>query len=430
MIVLNLIGVLYSTKKSAIIETLPSSSWLFLMIIPFGYSRNFFNSDAANSQFLGISIIFFALQFGDYLSIRKHKVNQQALIPEYKSSLAMRVCMVIVLLFPIFHIVTSDSLPLFDKSFNAGIGSVIQSERETYTKFTLPSYLMPVSNWVINIFGPFLIIKLFKSRRFFHASLFFLWVLFYASISTAQLPIIIFFGSLIFGTFFIVSHRVSKNLVSFILIFYLFVLISGITYGNSILMHQKICQIPVEANLTPGNLNRSCPPNFVVLNPVLDRISYRLFLTPVEVSNKWYGYFGREGGGERSMVDLFNRELPESAANQVGVWGFQTPFPNRYLDSVSAYGSIDADAYSFYGLLSVLFSAFLLFIARVFIGTRYLYLSSSFSVLKGLSLFQMVIFPFQSSLQAIFYSQGLFILLSALAFISFKMLGRFSHKVI
>ncbi len=119
------------------------------------------------------------------------------------------------------------------------------------------------------------------------------------------------------------------------------------------------------------------------------------------------------------MVD---RSASVQAANKIGVWGFQTPFPERYLSSVSAYASIDADAFSFFGLISVFFVAFLLLLVRVFISIPVSTSNDFARIFQGIAFGQLVIFPFQASLQAMLIPQGLFIILLIFYYLKNKVL--------
>jgi hypothetical protein len=158
---------------------------------------------------------------------------------------------------------------------------------------------------------------------------------------------------------------------------------------------------------TPGDKIRTCrKDNVVWVNPVVDRIGYRVFLTPIEVSNSWYRYFSSENDNKRDITSVFDGQLSNSAANKVGQWAFVRKFPDQYLNSNASYASIDADASSF-GSIYMIFVAFLIFLTRVLpiVRTRRIILNGN--LLEGFIIAQLCIFPFLASFQAILFTQGL-----------------------
>ena len=104
-------------------------------------------------------------------------------------------------------------------------------------------------------------------------------------------------------------------------------------------------------------------------------------------------------------------------ANRLGLWAYRSRFPDHYFESVRAYCSIDADAYSRWGFLGVIALALLLFIMRILwklfriegqIGTA-LYASLLFVLGSALP---------AASLFAILLANGVFMYFIMLFFIS------------
>jgi hypothetical protein len=405
-------------------QLLPSITWFFAMIIPMIYSKQFFTDNLSNLQLKGIFLVTAALCSGDLLAIYVIKNSITANISRSELNLrpVLLVGVTLVLVLPIVHFILAGTPPLITRIFGDTDSILNATNREIYTKFSIPYLLKLLTNWVINFIGPALIIKLFLMKKYKFGALLTIWCLFYASASTAQMPVIIFVCTLLFGSFFILGKNYKNLVTAGLIAIFLVITLFGIQYGNSILQHKNECQVPSNVALTPGNINRSCAQKIIIINPIVDHISYRFFLTPIEVSNKWYEYYGSGNHEQRSIVDLVDRSASVQAANKIGVWGFQTPFPERYLSSVSAYASIDADAFSFFGLISVFFVAFLLLLVRVFISIPVSTSNDFARIFQGIAFGQLVIFPFQASLQAMLIPQGLFIILLIFYYLKNKVL--------
>ena len=60
----------YASLKKAMLEIIPTLAWCTFMVIPFLYSRKFFDITGTNSQFLGIALVYLALLVGDWYSVK------------------------------------------------------------------------------------------------------------------------------------------------------------------------------------------------------------------------------------------------------------------------------------------------------------------------------------------------------------------------
>jgi hypothetical protein len=159
---------------------------------------------------------------------------------------------------------------------------------------------------------------------------------------------------------------------------------------------------------TPGDILRSCDETSAIsLNPMMDRLGYRFFLTPVEVSNRWYDYFDGNPSGRRNFSNILERNLPDQASNKVANWAYVSKFPESYTKTTSANTSIDADAYSFHGLFSVVIAALLLLVIRVFVSFTSRKVNEFEPILEGLALGLLAFLPVTAPMQAILLPQGL-----------------------
>lgn len=423
LLILATSNLIIGIKYKQLVEILPSFAWITLSVIPFLYSQKFFPESTIFDQSIGVVAIGVALSFGDLYSILFSKSTR---VPFYINSrinhkvfIYTLICFIILI--PVTHLYFSGSTPLLNKIFGNLTAMETAINREVYTKISVPYWFKIISNWSITIIGPTLIAILFYKKRFWQAIIIFIWVLFYAYSSTEQGPSVFLVISII-----IILIQFRKNsfrnfvAVAFIVIFGTTVIV-GTYYGNTIIKRSQDCPIRAGVQLTPGNINRSClVDNQITINPIVDRIGYRLFLTPVEVSNYWYQYFDNVNHKKRPLNELFNRNLKSQASNEVGIWAFQKNFPNHYLSTISAYSSIDADAYSFGGLPAIFLVSFGLLLIRIYIS-RFKYTNNLHEkILNGLSITFLMLFPFSASLQAILIPQGLLVLLLAIFLIRNK----------
>lgn len=151
----------------------------------------------------------------------------------------------------------------------------------------------------------------------------------------------------------------------------------------------------------------------------LDRLLYRAFFTPADVSIRWYQYFRPT---ERRLGLLSVVDRPPDAARPsraIGLWAYRDRFPTLYLDSVNAYASLDADAYARAGLPAALAAGVGLALARVSL----LGLQGRSTVARigyGVGIALLLLLPAQASLQAILVIHGLGVLACASAYVAFK----------
>jgi hypothetical protein len=192
----------------------------------------------------------------------------------------------------------------------------------------------------------------------------------------------------------------------------------GVWYGSLALKNKDICSVPTNVNSSPANISRSCPENLAFgVNPIINTIGYRVFLTPVEVSNHWYEFFSVDQNSFRGVYSLLERDTYKKTANEIGIQYYAIPFPDSYGNSISAYSSIDADAFSFGGLLVVAVVSLLLLAIRVYIGLSKSNSPPLAKVLEGLALNMLIILPFSASIQAILLPQGLAFLLFSIFYL-------------
>ena len=415
----------FAVKKQKLLQILPSLVWFALMTLPFIYQFHFLANIPRANQSIGLFLISFALAVGDYFSI-KNKSDEffSSKNFTFNKSLIVYVLFFLVVVVPIFHYWRADTIPILDQYFAGKTKAEIALERENFGKLLdLPYFFKVLVNWIYNLFGPILIIWLIVIRKYWLASVLFLWILFYAFASSADGPVIFFLWSFVIGL--VCNFYNKKNLGNWLTVGIslglVFTILSGILVGSAAIQNSSQCLKSVPSDYTPGDILRSCSENNLIsINPVVDRLGYRYFLTPVEVSNRWYDYFDGSPAPSRNFNNIFERDVSNQASNKVGKWAYVSKFPDKYAATISANTSIDADANSFAGIPSVLIIALLLSLIRIFVGFSTKNSSGLERVLEGLAIGQLAFFPITAPLQAILLPQGLGLVLFLLLILRAK----------
>ena len=403
-----------ATKNKRLIQCLPTLCWFSFIIIPLIFSWTYFPVPARNMQAIGATLISIALAIGDLHGITK-EIRPLRNFSQFKyQKILVSSLVFILILIPIYHYYKVGYIPLLNRFFGDYSPIELRDQRENFNKFALPYVFSVISNQVINIVAPLLIGILSYLIIYYLSISVFFWVVFYSLSSNSKDSFIVFVSSVLMVLAFLQTEKQRNILAKLFGSAFLATILFGILHSNSMIKNADRCPLPIGANYSPANINRSCEK--VVFDEiktffVIDSIGYRVFLTPVEVSNDWYQYYSEPKNSFRSVSDLLDRNLSSSAANRVGIEYFQRIFPDRYGTSVSAYSSIDSDAYSFGGLFLVFLVAIVLLIIRLSISAG---IRSNFMIariLLAIGLTQIALMPWQSSIQAILFSQGLFLII-------------------
>lgn len=381
-----------------------------MMVIPFIVTSKYFSSQSANEQLWGVLIFTVAFQGSDYFAVKA--ASAMEISRQIKEIFSLRllfwISVGLSLLIPAFHYFLTKQIPLIDQLFSEKTFRQISIERENYSKLSqIPSIFKILPNYLFTVFAPFAIVVLFWIRKIAAAVFLILWSVFYALSSTADFPVLVLIGSIFICSLPLLKAS-QKKIVSFMSILFLTVsTLSGLILLNKVNQSSLPCVANGIHVSTPGDKIRTCrKDNIVWVNPVVDRIGYRVFLAPIEVSNNWYRYFGSENDNKRELTSVFDRQLSSSAANEVGQWAFVRKFPDQYLKSNASYASIDADAFSF-GLIYLILVPFLVFLTRILPTLRTPRINLNGNLFEGFIIAQLCIFPFLASFQAILFTQGL-----------------------
>ena len=405
-----------AVKKQNLIQATPSLVWFSLMTLPFIFEWSFFPSGPRTAQSIGLFFISSALAAGDLVALKiKNTHFQKDLKSDSSSNRLIYLLTGLVVAIPIINFWLSGSIPILDQYFSGANPSQVSQDREKFVKLLQAPYLIKVLfHWVSAIFGPICVLWFYLMKRRVIATLLLVWVVFYSLSSSADGPIVIFCWAILFATVYALSNlkNLGNYLTTGIAVVLITVIGSGIWLGSTAINRQSECGVKAQSGFTPGDVMRSCPTeNEIIINPVVNRLGYRLFLTPVEVANHWYDYFDGDPSQKRKLTDILQRQNSKQASNKVGIWAYTERFPAHYGQSISANGSIDADAHSLGGIFPIFLVGFILFLIRIFISLSFTNELLVTRILEGIALGQLAFLPNSAPLQAMLLPQGLGLIL-------------------
>ena len=410
-----------AVKKQNLIQATPSLIWFSLMTLPFIFEWRFFPSTPRTSQSIGMFLISTSLALGDIAAIHIKQANKELKEFHDKSNMKFLYFLTaLVLIIPILHYFLAGSIPLINQYFGGFNPNQISNSRENFVKLLEVPYILKILfNWVLTIFGPTCILWFYFKKKPFMAGILFIWVLSYASSSSADGQIVIFIWVLVFGFCIgsINQKNFSNRVVVGISLALVLVISSGVLLGNAAVSQMTNCGVRAGSGFTPGDVLRSCTSeNEITINPIIDKLGYRIFLTPIEVSNHWYDFFDGSPSEKRKFNDIFERQNSKKASNKVGVWAYTERFPQAYSRTINANASIDADASSLGGILWIFFVALVLFLLRIILCFSHRNEAIHVRIIEGIGLGLLAYLPNSAPLQAILVPQGLIVVIILLLY--------------
>ena len=416
---LYIVIVIYAYRHDNLLGILPTLAWLTFMVTPFLFSFRYFDLKSTYYQLIGIILIGLALILGDLFCVTRQSKRVDTEYQKFDvSAKFLIVISLFVVLVPIIHLILAGHSPLFDLIFSNRSKNEISNERALYSKFEISYIFSILSNLTINIFMPILLAMQIYYKKYYLFIVTLIYAVIYALNSTAKQPFIslIFASVIVLGSTVLSKYKRAIGLLA--LACFGLTILSGVLFGNAMIKNKELCSVPINISDSPANISRSCPEYLNLgINPVINTIGYRVFLTPVEVSNHWYEFFLDDQNSFRGIQSFLERDTYKKTANIIGIKYYKEPFPNSYGSSVSAYSSIDADAFSFGGSGVVAITSLLLLLIRIYIGLSKNNSPPITKILEALSLSLIIILPFSASIQAILLPQGLMLLLFSIFFL-------------
>lgn len=423
---------LSSSKVEHAAEFAPSIGWLGLMLLPLAFQYPDLHPTGRTLQMGLVCAIALLLFSADWVAFRIASRRRLCL----DSAPANRWRWVAGLGFGVplaAHLYLMPHIPLLAilQDPTTGESAMTMLRLEAGKLMHVPSIVMYMFNWALIVFAPVYVVSSWVGGYRGHAVAGLLFAGVYAIATWAKLPIALLVFTCLFAGCALPGRWRSRLCVGAIGLVAAAVLILTTLFATGSLQHLKSASNHTQAAvlqnmpsddprraLTYGDNFRfeSATPmgNGAGMRDVLEYVVYRAWLTPSDVSNRWYQYFTYAHAkplGVRSLLPSRDQSgAAESApSRQVGLWAYRARFPHRYWDTINAYASFDADAFSRGGVLGVFVAMILLLIVRV--GSAWLLTShpvgqTAYAVLLcGLS----ILLPVAST-QAVLGANGLLII--------------------
>jgi hypothetical protein len=414
---------LYLVKIDVFFHFLPTLSWAFFMCIPYIYSTSYFPDKT--DQFVGITIVLIFFIIGDLLSTklqRNKRINYDFKFNDF-SEKYLNLFTVFIIAIPIVHFIIVGNVPIYSLFFEHKPLSTLRESRYEFNRDAIPYWFAMCSNYLNYLIGPFVLIIFAAKRKYIRFIVVFLWLCMYTVASGAKLTLVFCVFTLVLMGMNTIWKEYRKLISLGLLVIFIFTAISGLLVGALAESKSTTCPLPPGANFSPANILRSCPDGKLIsINPVVDTLGYRVFLTPVEVSNNWYRYFSQDSNEKRSFSNIIERRNDKKMSNIIAINYYTKFWPNRYPLITNANTSVDADAFSIGGIPFVFFIGLMILVLRLIISVNYLVGIPFVKILEGAGIASLTVLPFDASIQAILIPNGLWIIIFLSVFLNLRYL--------
>lgn len=421
-------------------QTFPSVLWCALMVVPILCVEGF-NSGVIGRQMLGVAAIAGTLLVGDSLGVLTYKKYNFTIpkVPHAPPSWMPLLLLSLLFIGVLGHLILMESVPVLAYLQQSVSAADIAVLREKSSKLLdVPRPLMWYFNYITLVFAPLALWCLARERQWFAFAGTTAVTIFYSVATTSKLPALLLLSSLAVMLYCKLRRSIPNYVVSLTV---LSAALSVIAMVHSHKSHVMTLHSPEIARLkllmpeqafTDADYYRTArydqsERDGSEFERKAHYFVYRCLLTPIDVAHRWYSYFpDKEGGylGFKSTTSTYgNAEKLTSPANAVGLWAYASRFPAKYLSSVSAYASVDADAMARGGFLFLAVTvAILLFVRVLLIVLERRYYGIGALVAVPL-LYLGVLLP-SASLQAILISHGVLLYIAILFLIGELYFGK------
>ena len=396
------------------------------MSLPYFFLTNYLNGFFYSEQFLGIFIFTLAFFISDVIGIKSAEAkknsssaNESSVVSQsFRKRLGISV-FIVLLCVPIFHILSSNELPISLLLFSDPLGFDLSNARQNFTKgANYPVLFNLLLAWYIPLISSICLYFLWRLK--FRKSVVFMFflILIYSFFGLEKSPAVFLIFSILVAS--IISSKKSRGLQLFItvgivclllcLTFFAQLYISDVNKDDAFLNSKSYTSLKSMGFVTPSDSYRlDIVPRTDVPDPILN-LAYRIILTPIDVSFRFYEYYSDESHKERDLIKVLTYAESPKATNIVGNHAFTKRFPNKYTKYIDAYASIDADSYSLKQTLGNFFVAIFLVLVRIFFS-RQRNNTSLGKYAYGINIAYLSYLPFQGGLQSILFSKGLLALM-------------------
>ncbi|WP_291515380.1 hypothetical protein [Bdellovibrio sp. ArHS] len=382
------LGLIWNFFRKNDLEILPSFLWLLLMVLPFWVQFDSFPSVSIANQMTGIVFIGTCLLVADSIKIKPNSGANKLMPAAEKFFSSYWLYAGLFILITSYHMSLIPHIPLIEKYLH-GVTDPTELSRmreDTSKLLNVSSLLKFLFNWAANILAPVSIVLALRKKKYLLAVLFFIMAALYAVMSLAKTQMVFLGIVIILSIFFQMPFK--KRLLGYLV---LLILMSPFLYqGYDFLTHSPLSVMNWQASqaeidqlklspedprsrFTPGDHSRLAPLDLEKRLSASERVYnytfYRVFLGPADVSSRWYQYFPEHSDGFIGLQGLKSKDRENAAkthpARLVGHWAYTERFPNRYLETVQAYASVDADAYARFGIFGIVLAGVLVLVLRI-----------------------------------------------------------------
>lgn len=376
----------YTFLKGRSFALVPSVGWLSFMSLPFLVLWTYFPEPYRTIHAQGCLIIGFLLLLSDtcsyfYMQKRAGHRDHARMTPEFLNFVAWGATAMLIII-AVYHLMAAESIPLFERLFGSGAAEQYLADRNKFQRdLPVPFFLRYIINFNVYIFGSLALVLHWLSGRRRIAITIALAIVVYSVLSTAKLPAVM---AVVIIVGLLVQHMCMQRAWLRRALFGVYVLGMGLVGLFYVLAAPKIITYYAHApfeTASPDDPRRVTSIGDYIRSPEADAVSkqrafvyrkaeylvYRIFLTPVEVSDRWYQYFTYAQKTPEPFASLLGRAAGSDTPHpsvRVGRWAYHEKFPSKYMPDVHAYGSLDADAFAYGGLKAVLLAGLIFALVR------------------------------------------------------------------
>jgi hypothetical protein len=420
----------WGAQLDSIVEFAPSTGWLMLMLWPFLYQYSDFHPATRFFQLAVVSIIFLLLFLSDLLCFKRS--IKKVFVVDGRVGKSWLVYTGIFFLVPVaVHLYLMPKIPLLSWVLdNEATRSSLMLLREGAAKLLdVPTAVKYLFVWPLVILAPAYIVIAFWAGHWGLALMGLVIASLYAVATLAKFSLVLLWSTCLFASCTL-PNRFRRVLSSA----WIGAVLLGVA-GVSILLLSGALDFmkigPAHAqSLVFSEMKEDDPRRTLTLGDVarLESLEaaqerskavniatyalYRVWLTPSDVSHRWYQYFTYVKKEPLGLLNFIPTRAMQNEApsREVGIWAYQERFPDKYAASISAYASFDADAFAHGGVWGVALATILLLLVRV--GAAFLLAAHPVGLVSyGVLLCGLGILPSSASLQAMLGAHGLFLIL-------------------
>jgi hypothetical protein len=418
----------FTFLKERSFALLPALGWITLINIPFLMAWPYYPEPYRSLHITGICIVSGFLLMSDFISFLflKKTTAQTFDYTQHTQLMNYATWSVTGILFLIiaYHLSHVDTIPLFEILLNHADKSSAAIERNAFQRdMPIPFYMRYLINFNPYIFGALAITLHWLAGRKRTSISIALLIIGYSLLSTAKIPVLLslMIIAMLIGQYGFKRIRYLPHVffaayigvIIGIIGFYKFVLPDVINRSTDYVFiatgptDPRTAHAPSDYFRTPEFHEASLKQTGMPRN--FEYFMYRAILTPADAASRWYQYFSYVQKSPETFASMMGRALKNGFVHpclKVGDWGYHQKFPDKYETIPNTYASLDADAFAYGGLKSVVFVAVLFAVLRMCFAL--FHTNTPFSqTLHMTGLVILTITPANASLQAILAPHGI-----------------------